>query len=285
MLHVPAPKGKKRDILLLYGHHSSLERWWGIVQVLNRYGAVTMPDFPGFGGMDSLYKLGRKPTLDEMADYLAAFVRMRYKRKRVTIVGMSFGFVVATRMLQRFPDLTKKVDMLISLVGFAHKDDFIFKPARYWSYRIGATIFARPLPAKFFHAVCLRPIILRTFYTHTHNAKHKFTGLTPEIAKRMTEIEIWLWRNNDIRTYMTTTVGILTLNNCDRQVDLPVWHIGMKADHFFENHLVEQHLQVIFNDFHGMTVNLPRHAPTVVADEKAAAPFVPARLRRELSRQ
>src|SRR5581483_6795608 len=62
MLHLPAPAGRKREILLLYGHHSSLERWWGIAQVLNRYGAVTMPDLPGFGGMDSLYKIGRKPS-------------------------------------------------------------------------------------------------------------------------------------------------------------------------------------------------------------------------------
>ena len=117
MLHLPAPKGRNREILLVYGHHSSLERWWGLAQVLNRYGAVTMPDLPGFGGMDSLYKIDKKPTIDNLADYLAAFVKMRYKRRRVTIIGMSFGFVVVTRMLQRFPELVKKVDVLTSLLS------------------------------------------------------------------------------------------------------------------------------------------------------------------------
>src|SRR5260370_9518477 len=97
MLTMTARRGKKREMVLIYGHHSSLERWFGLAQVLNRYGSVAMPDLPGFGGMDSLYKIGQKPTVDAMADYLAAFVKMRYKRRRVTIVGMSYGLVVATR--------------------------------------------------------------------------------------------------------------------------------------------------------------------------------------------
>lgn len=108
VLQMPAPKNKNREILFIYGHHSSLERWWGLVQNFNRYGAVTMPDLPGFGGMDSFYKIGEKPTIDNLADYLASFIKMRYKRRRFTIIGMSLGFVIATRMLQRYPDLAKK---------------------------------------------------------------------------------------------------------------------------------------------------------------------------------
>lgn len=101
VLHMPAPKGRDKEILFVYGHHSSLERWFGLMQNLNRYAAVTMPDLPGFGGMDSFYKLGETATIDNLADYLASFIKMRYKRRKVIIVGMSFGFVVATRMLQR----------------------------------------------------------------------------------------------------------------------------------------------------------------------------------------
>src|SRR3712207_1180020 len=77
MLRLPAPDTKQaagREILFVYGHHSSLERWWGLIQALNRYGAVTMPDLPGFGGMDSFYKIGKKPTIDNLADYVAAFI-------------------------------------------------------------------------------------------------------------------------------------------------------------------------------------------------------------------
>src|SRR5688572_14224669 len=87
VLHLPADPEKiknaadKAELLFVYGHHSSLERWWGLLEVFNRYTAVTMPDLPGFGGMDSFYKVGQEPTLDAMADYLAAFMKWRYKRK------------------------------------------------------------------------------------------------------------------------------------------------------------------------------------------------------------
>lgn len=285
MLHMPAPKGRNREILLVYGHHSSLERWFGLAQVLNRYGAVTMPDLPGFGGMDSFYKINQKPSVDAMADYMAAFVKMRYKRRRVTIVGMSFGFVVVTRMLQRFPDLAKKVDLLVSLVGFAHKDDFLFKKARYWAYRTGIKVFGMPLPARFFREVVLHPYILRKFYGQSHNAKHKFKDLTPEQMKEMMEVEVGLWRNNDVRTYMYTTREMLTLDNCKTRVGLPIWHVGMANDHFFDDHLVEQHLRVIFSDFHGVRMNLSKHAPTVIATAKDAAPFIPPKLRQVLSKR
>lgn len=284
MLHMPAPKGKKREILLIYGHHSSLERWFGLAQVLNRYGAVTMPDLPGFGGMDSLYKIGERPTVDNLADYLAAFVKMRYKRRRVTIIGMSFGFVVATRMLQRFPDLTKKVDLLVSFVGFVHRDDFIFKRPRYWAYRTGAWIFGRPLASRFFRGLALHPYILRTFYGRSHNAKHKFKDLTPEQVQLMMEVEVDLWRNNDVRTHMATSTEMLTLDNCKTRIDLPVWHVGMVNDHFFNNYHVEQHMRVVFSDFHDMKVNLAKHAPTVIASAREAAPFIPKKLRQQLSK-
>src|SRR5215218_498478 len=92
MLHVPAPAGKNREILLLYGHHAMLERWWGLVENLSEFGSVTMPDLRGFGGMDSFNKIGRYPNIDAFADYLAAFIKLRYKRKRITIIGISFGF-------------------------------------------------------------------------------------------------------------------------------------------------------------------------------------------------
>src|ERR1022692_3254958 len=89
MLYAPSINSHSRNILLVYGHHAMLERWWSFVENLNEYGSVTMPDLPGFGGMDSFYKIGRKPTLDNYADYLAAFIKLRFRRKRITIVAIS----------------------------------------------------------------------------------------------------------------------------------------------------------------------------------------------------
>jgi pimeloyl-ACP methyl ester carboxylesterase len=282
MIRMPAPKNRSREILMVYGHHSSLERWFGLAQALNKYGAVTMPDLPGFGGMDSFYRLGQKPTLDNMADYLAAFIKLMYKRRRVTIVGMSFGFVVVTRMLQRFPDMAKRVDLLVSLVGFAHKDDFLFGPVRYWTYRLIMGFFSWPVTSHFFRVVCLHPLVLRWVYTKLDHAK--FRGLTPEEDEKMLEVEIGLWRENDLRTHMYTSVAMGKLDNCTKRVDLPVWHVGAKNDHFFNNDHIEQHMRVIFTDFESATVDMAKHAPTVIADAKEASAFIPYKLRRVLSK-
>lgn len=284
MLHMPAPKGKKREVLFIYGHHSTLERWWGVVQDLNQYGAVTMPDLPGFGGMESFYKIGEQATIDNLADYLAAFIKMRYKRKRVTVAGLSFGFVIVTRMLQRYPDLTKNIDMLVSVVGFSHHDDFTFSKPRLFMYRWGAAFFTHRLPAIFFRNVFLHPWVLRSAYSHTRNARQKFQDLNRAEHKKIMNFEIYLWHVNDVRTRWRTVVEFLTLDNCHKQVNLPVYHITVKNDRYFDRFRVEQHMKIIFSKFTEMVSDMDSHAPSVIADAVTAAPLLPPKLRKILAK-
>jgi pimeloyl-ACP methyl ester carboxylesterase len=283
MLAMPAPKGKTRNILFVYGHHSSIERCWGIMEELNQYGSVTMPDLPGFGGMDSLYKIGKHATVDNLADYLASFIKLRYKRKNVTLVGFSFGFVVITRMLQRYPDLQKRVDLVVSTVGFAHKDEFKFSPKRYQAYLFGARLFSRRVPAFLFKNIALNPLVIKTVYRHTHNAKSKFAGLSPEELKTMLEFEVHLWRCNEVRTYMRTTVEFLTLDNCQQRIDLPAWHISVDADRYFDNRLVEEHLKVIYTKVNTAKAKIDSHAPSIIADRSVARGLIPYRIRNLLA--
>lgn len=285
MLHLPARKADGREILFIYGHHSTLERWWGLMEVLNEYGTVTMPDLPGFGGMDSFYKLGQKPTIDNMADYLAAFIKWRYKRKKkITIAGMSFGFVVVTRMLQRYPELTEKVDLLVSIVGFAHKDDFTFSRRRLMFYKAFARLTSTKLVAKIFRYTALNSLVLRAFYANTHNAKKKFaSAVSREDTARLMEVEIELWHKNDVRTQAFTSGEFFTLDNCRVPVDLPVWHVHTANDHFFDHNVIEQHMRMIFSDFHAVETKVMSHAPSVIADAEMAAPLVPSQLRKVLA--
>jgi len=286
MLRMPAPtklKGnKKREILLIYGHHASIERVYGIAEAFNDFGAVTVPDYPGFGGMESFYKLGMKPTLDNMADYMAAFVKLRYKGKKITIIGMSLGFVIATRMLQRYPELVQKVDVLVSMVGFSHKYDFTFTKSRYNYYRYGASFFSNRLPAAFFYNVALHPAVIRTIYSRTHNAKNKFEHLSKEETRAAIDFEVDLWRSNDLRTHMDTSVTMLTLDNCQSQIVLPVNHISVVNDQYFDHDVVEQHLRVIFTDYVEHVAHTPNHAPSIVATKEEASPFIPSSLKKLL---
>lgn len=284
MLRLPPPKGKKREILYVYGHHSSIERWWGLAQELNRYAGVTVPDLPGFGGMDSFYKIGRKPTVDTLADYLATFIKLRYKRRRVTVMGLSFGFVVVTRMLQRYPDLAKKIDLTVSVVGFSHKDDFAFTKPRYWALRSGAAFFSLWLPSKLLRYTLLNSLILRTFYGRLEFAQDKFANLSNEERKRMLDFEVHLWHANDIRTHCYTANQFFKIDNCQQQVDVPLWHIWVPADRYFDHHRVEQHLQIIFKEFKQTKSRMSGHAPTIIAEAEEAAPLIPPALRRWLNK-
>jgi pimeloyl-ACP methyl ester carboxylesterase len=286
MLRMSAPKSSTQpEILFVYGMHSSLERWWGLIQALNRYGAVTAPDMPGFGGMDSFHKIGLKPTLDNQADYLAAFVKLRFRRKRIILVGLSYGFIVATRMLQRYPELSKKVILLVSLVGFAHHDDLTFSKPRYQFYLNACRLISRRSGGAIFRLLALNPTLLRTFYGRTHNAKHKFAQAKNEDeVKQINDIEVGLWRNNDVRTWAHTTTVILQLDNCKVRVNVPVWHVAAKVDNYFDNNIVEQHMRVIFSDYEFAELDLKSHAPSVIAGEKEAAALIPPKLKRYLNK-
>jgi len=284
LLQLPAPPNQKREFLVVYGHHSSLERWWGLAQALNDYGAVMMPDLPGFGGMDSFYTIGKPATLDNFADYLAAYVQMRYKHRRVTLVGISFGFLVVTRMLQRYPELAGRVDMLISAVGFMHADNFLFTPQRHKSYILASKLGATPPLNYIFRALGLNRHVLRAAYARTHNAKVKFAQAGDDKDKfdAMMDMEIKLWHQNDVRTHFKTTVEMLTVNNCDVKVDLPVWHAFTPNDNYFDNAVVEQQMQVVFSSYHPARINSAAHAPSVIASKEESAVLIPRALRTAL---
>src|SRR3989344_4876464 len=221
MLRTPAPKNKKREILLIYGHHAVLERWWGLVENLNQYGSVTMPDLPGFGGMQSFSKIGLKPNIDVYADYLAAFVKLRYKRKRVTIFAISYGFVVVTRMLQRYPETAKKVDLLISTVGFMHKDDLVFRKSTKIFFQVLARIFATRPIAILIRYLLLNKFVLKNLYAKFPNSKRRMLEITPDEFDESMDFEVKLWQSNDVRTHWLTTYEFLALDNCKQHVALP----------------------------------------------------------------
>jgi pimeloyl-ACP methyl ester carboxylesterase len=284
MLHMPAPKGVEREILMLYGHHALIERWWGLIQNYQQYGTVTMPDLPGFGGMDSFAKIGRKPTIDNFADYLAAFIKLRYKQKQITIVAISFGFVVATRMLQRYPELTKKVTIVISIVGFMHRDDFLFRPSRQRLMRIGSRLFATRPIALIIRYVFLTPFMLRTLYAKLPMSKRRYIEVEPTDFAKMLDFEVVLWQANDVRTHWLTTCEFLNIDNCQKQIDLPIWHIASKYDHYFNNYNVKQHMLVVFNSYEQALTNSKAHTPSVLADKKGLAILLPRKVRQVLAK-
>jgi pimeloyl-ACP methyl ester carboxylesterase len=276
----PAGPSSKREIILMYGQHASLERMSGIAEVLTQYGRVTVPDLPGFGGMQSFFSIGAKPTLENFADYLAEFIDKEYpKDAKLTIVAMSFSFLIVTRMLQLHPELTSRVDMQVSFVGFLHHEDFHVPRPLYWLWRTLAFVSGGVVGAAVWKHVILRPIFVRTAYTLVAKTHPKMKGASKEERNRRIDFEIKLWHINDFRTRMYTLTTMLTSNVCSARIDLPVYHVSVAGDFYFDNAVVEKHMRQVYSGFEAIPAAVTAHAPTIIATAEDAAPFIPPRLR------
>lgn len=285
MLRLPAKKRKNKEILLIYGHHAMIERWFGLAENLAELGNVTMPDLPGFGGMDSFYKAGKKPDLDAFADYLVSFIKLRYRNKKITIYAISYGFVVVTRMLQRYPEISKKVELLISFAGFMHEEDILYGRGKRRLYgKIARFLATRPVAWSIKHVGYSRPILKRLYRTFP-NSRRRMIEITPEEFELSINFEVILWRSNDVRTHWLTTCEFLKLDNTDRHVALPVVHIVSKRDHYLNNIVVEQHMRQVFSDYTQYIAKTKAHVPSVLADKKAMAVMLPSGLRRQITRR
>lgn len=277
MLRVVSPHEKKAEILLLYGHHASLERMFGVAEALSRYAIVTMPDLPGFGGMDSFYKIGKKPNLDNYADYLYTFIKWRYKKRRFTIAATSFSFLVVTKMLEKHPEINKQVQLIVSFMGFLHRDAFILSKKMQTTGKIMGAVFSTKPLAWFAKTFVLRRILISYAYnraSHTH-AKMKDAEDADELKRRVA-FEVVLWANNDIRTHMYTQRLMLRVNLLDVRIpDVPVHYVGTMEDHFFDMNIIEQHLKVVYKRCSFAFTSLKAHAPTVIATAEDAKSMLP----------
>lgn len=278
----PLKTRKSAEILLIYGHHSSLDRMYTTALVFSNYGNVTMPDLPGFGGMDSFYKIGKTPSLDNMADYLATFIKMHYKNKRFNIIGMSYGFLVVTKMLQKYPDIARQTNVVFSLVGFSHKDDFKLSKRFYNNLLYGSKLGKTRLISVILKHLVLNKSIITTAYNLNADKHVKLKDANKQERAKRINFEVYLWKVNDIRTYFFTTDEFLRVNLTNNKVNNNLHHVHVVGDQYFDEQQVTKHLNQIYNQVVVHVAKLPNHAPTVVSDEQEANKIVTPSLKKQL---
>lgn len=286
VLYLPAyKKTAKRQILLVYGSHSSLERMFGICEDLAQYGSVTVPDLPGFGGMDSFYKIGEKPTLDNLADYLATFIKLRFKKSSLTVGGMSFGFVIVTRMLQKYPELVDQIEILINFVGFSSWRDFKIKRKTYLIFRWGSSICSNYMMSVIAKYVVLRGPFIRATYQLIASRNFKLRDADMAERRRRINFEVGLWQSNDIRTYMDTTVTMMTVDLTGQKIALNVLYVSVNGDQFFNHQKVKANLNKIYRHVEVYKAKMSSHAPTVISNAKQAKGLIPSEIRKKLAKK
>ncbi len=276
-------KNTQSKIVFVYGHHASLERVAGILLALSDFGDVYCPDLPGFGGMDSLYKINQTPTIDNLAEYLADYLKKNFKNQKIVLVGLSLGFVIITRMLQNYPELTKKVILLVSLVGFSSYLDFNFSQFRQRSYYLGAVILDNRFFSYFFNKIILSEWTLRLFYAHTYNARTKFFNMNQTEYNQKIAFEINLWKINDVRTWLHTAREFLSLDNTLKRVNLALIYVGSGHDNYFNQDNVLTNLNQIFSSIDNYLIDLANHSPSILASKEEALTLIPKQLAKLLS--
>ena len=285
LMNLPAPKGKKSKILIVYGQHSSLERCAGIAEALNIYGEVFMPDMPGFGGMDSFYKLDKKPSVDLYADYLKDFIEKEIEDGPIIIVGISYGFANVTRMLQKYPELQKRVKMLVSFVGFTGSRDF---QIQHWyvrhAGRIAATYSRGPVGASIFKGF-MSTGVFEMYYKRQIPKTSPYNKEAKQLRNEEVKRRMHLWKVNDHRTHAETAYEfVYHLDLRGIKVPMTVHHMGVDYDHFFDHKKVVAHMREIYSKVENYNLAIGNHSPSEDADVEEIRRMIPGKLTDKISK-
>lgn len=281
-LTIKSDNNPNKEIMLVYGHHASLERMQSMAEYLAEYGNVTICDLPGFGGMTSFYDVGMKPSLDNYADYLAAIIKLRFKRKRIILIGTSFSFLIVTRMLQKHPSIVKQIDLLFSLVGFTHHEDFKLRKLYFNGLKLSSTILSTRLGSLFFRYTALtKPAIWLTYNLFSSRNPKMITATSRRELNQRIKADTRLWQINDVRTRFATLGLMFKVDLCcyNKRIDQAVYHIYVGHDVYIDQYLVEQHMKIIYSDYASFKSPMEAHMPSIVADAQEAGLFFPEQVK------
>lgn len=262
--HWPAKaKNAKRTFVIVYGQHSILERIQPIAETLTSLGDVYVVDNPGFGGMDSAFRINLYPDLELYAGHLEHFISEYIPAGRqLTLLGISYGFQMTTELLLNYPKIKNRVETTVSFVGFVHPDNFetsfLYK---FILLDILANIGRTRLGAIFLKLI-IRKWTVILIYNLTKSIQTQFKSLSGEEARQYARTQALLWTINDHRTHAVTGWDLFKKNDLTRyRLDVPAVHIGVPKDHIFNNNRVTVELKAMFENIKFIKLHLDNHAP------------------------
>jgi hypothetical protein len=183
-------------------------------------------------------------------------------------------------MLQKYPDIAKQVDMLVSSVGFVHYDDFCLPKSQIFGLKLMSSIFQYNPFAFIAKHTIFSETAVKAFYRHFGVKHSKMQDAGSKMVKnKRIKAEVVLWQINDVRTRMKTIHDSLNVDLLDKKVKLPVYHVFVDGDRFFNNQVAEQHMRIIYDDFIGIKTDIVGHMPSIVATKKEADVFIPDELK------
>lgn len=283
MTHIP---GKENDktIIYLHGQHSIQERSYSLVEYFADFGEAYAPDLPGFGGMNSFYSIGKKPTLDNYADYIYTLIKSLKINNDLYIVGISNGSQYMTRLLQKYPNL--KVKKAISFVGFGSNEDIDIP--RHFKVLVKAVSYfaSSAVGARLFNMIVLNPVGVKFLIWMLTKKQSRLKMESKERLKDIEQLEAKLWLVNDTRTHAATTITMIKddlRKYSDKKIPQKVYNVCTDNDQFFNNDKVRSSMLDLYEDYEQIPLELEVHAPSIVATKEEVYKMAPEGLTKLLS--
>lgn len=285
MAYLPAKKKGAKTIVFLHGQHAAIERYWSTLEFLNDYGEVIMPDMPGYGGMTSFYKIGKKPTYDNYADYLYTFLKTQKLTKDIWLMGNSWGLQNMTRMFQKYPETQDWVAQPIGLAGFGAGSDF------HVTTRFRVLLFMLIYPAstwlgsKLLGFVAFNRVSIKVLMAAFSKAKAKMQSDDSNLKKDMVYMEEYLWTVNDHRTHATTAISMFRddLRRYSKEkIHLKLHNVVTAHDQYFNNAHVRETMEDLYDSYQDSPLDLHVHNPSMIATKEDVAALIPEQTKKLL---
>lgn len=237
---------KQKQILFVHDLLDSLENSWNLINDLRSFGTVSSVDLPGLNDMKSFKSIGYAIDFDNYADYLATFVKLRFKRGKIIMVGKGLGFSIITRMLQKYPEIRKRVTTVASINGYVHHDDFILNNKYADIYRALCHLLSIKTVAHVYSRCISNSHVWNKLDSINPRYKFLFYGILNDKANSSsTRI---LFRNCDPVTRIKLIEQILELDNCQSRLNIKVLHAYSKSE-LINISVQRQHLQIAYKDY------------------------------------
>ena len=270
-------KTRSKNILFIPDVRSNIMLSYNIINTLSNYGSVTTFELPGIGGMESFYKINLKPSIDNYVDYLSSLIKLRYKNKKIILAGHGFGFIVITKMLQKYDNISEQTSLVIGIDGTARYDDYIIDKRTRIYLKILSTlsVFSRVLIS-----IGFKNTILEKGYSSTF----KKSDFTKELIATDQKYFNKLIGKNDLATHMNILGEMSNFDNCTQnRLNLPLFNIILK-DSLIDKKVNEQHLKIIYNRYYQSTPKL-NYFDLYKFDDKLLSSLLNSKLKRLLNRR
>ena len=273
-MRVNAVTSKNREILLVYDVPMNIEMITPMANSLAKFGNVTVPDLPGIGGMNSFYTIKQKPTTENYARYLASFIKLRYQRRRVTIVGIGFGFTIIAQLIKQHPSIAKRIDLAVSIDGFLHSIDLNIEPSQKQFVKLKRLLQSTRIACAVASVTSFQTgIIANTIFSRDIKVNNEYR-----------QHAIAAWQQVDIRTYRTIQKQLTDLDLLKSNTTIPVTHVYISGSYWnLDADITTEHMKIFSTKANTIRIPQDKRFHSTLQKSSHFTKLIPKTLKDQLS--